>query len=134
MQGECHDRMNRPGPSRAAGRQEPLLFLGDVIGCDVDEEQRAKDRLSSTSTAASAAPRIADPPSTRCYKTRDAVGSTSWCAGRLDRLGRNLKHLVTLLEELQALGVAFVSLCRLRLLERIAPVEPRGAISAHTEL
>ena len=29
---------------------------------------------------------------------------------RLDRLGRNLKHLVTLLEELQALGIAFVSL------------------------
>ena len=29
---------------------------------------------------------------------------------RLDRLGRNLKHLVTLLEELQAVGVAFVSL------------------------
>ena len=29
---------------------------------------------------------------------------------RLDRLGRNLKHLVTLFDELQALGVAFVSL------------------------
>ena len=29
---------------------------------------------------------------------------------RLDRLGRNLKHLVTLLEEFQALGVSFVSL------------------------
>ena len=29
---------------------------------------------------------------------------------RLDRLGRNLRHLVTLLEELQGLGVAFVSL------------------------
>ncbi len=29
---------------------------------------------------------------------------------RLDRLGRNLKHLITLLEELQTLGVAFVSL------------------------
>jgi DNA invertase Pin-like site-specific DNA recombinase len=29
---------------------------------------------------------------------------------RLDRLGRNLKHLVTLLEELQSVGVAFVSL------------------------
>jgi DNA invertase Pin-like site-specific DNA recombinase len=29
---------------------------------------------------------------------------------RLDRLGRNLKHLITLLEELQALGVAFVNL------------------------
>ena len=29
---------------------------------------------------------------------------------RLDRLGRNLRHLITLLDELQALGVAFVSL------------------------
>jgi DNA invertase Pin-like site-specific DNA recombinase len=29
---------------------------------------------------------------------------------RLDRLGRNLKHLITLLEDLQALGIAFVSL------------------------
>src|SRR5216683_6053656 len=29
---------------------------------------------------------------------------------RLDRLGRNLKHLITLLEDLHALGVAFVSL------------------------
>lgn len=29
---------------------------------------------------------------------------------RLDRLGRNLKHLVTLLEDLQAVGIAFVSL------------------------
>src|SRR3954465_5942691 len=29
---------------------------------------------------------------------------------RLDRLGRNLKHLITLLEELQSMGVAFVSL------------------------
>jgi DNA invertase Pin-like site-specific DNA recombinase len=29
---------------------------------------------------------------------------------RLDRLGRSLKHLITLIEELKALGVAFVSL------------------------
>jgi len=29
---------------------------------------------------------------------------------RLDRLGRNLRHLVTLLDELQSLGVSFVSL------------------------
>jgi len=29
---------------------------------------------------------------------------------RLDRLGSNLRHLITLLEELQALGIAFVSL------------------------
>ena len=28
----------------------------------------------------------------------------------LDRLGRSLKHLVTLLDELQVLGIAFVSL------------------------
>jgi DNA invertase Pin-like site-specific DNA recombinase len=29
---------------------------------------------------------------------------------RLDRLGRNLRHLVTLIEELQSVGVAFISL------------------------
>src|SRR3977135_2230757 len=29
---------------------------------------------------------------------------------RLDRLGRNLRHLILLLDELHALGVAFVSL------------------------
>jgi DNA invertase Pin-like site-specific DNA recombinase len=29
---------------------------------------------------------------------------------RLDRLGRNLRHLVTLIEELQSVGVSFVSL------------------------
>ncbi len=29
---------------------------------------------------------------------------------RLDRLGRSLKHLITLLDDLQVLGVAFVSL------------------------
>lgn len=29
---------------------------------------------------------------------------------RLDRLGRNLKHLVTLLEDVQAVGMSFVSL------------------------
>ena len=28
---------------------------------------------------------------------------------RLDRLGRNLRHLVTLIEELQSIGVGFVS-------------------------
>jgi len=29
---------------------------------------------------------------------------------RLDRLGRNLRHLILLLDELQALGISFVSL------------------------
>ncbi len=45
---------------------------------------------------------------------------------RLDRLGRNLKHLVTLLEELQALGVAFVSLG-----EGIDCTTPAGKLQLH---
>jgi len=45
---------------------------------------------------------------------------------RLDRLGRNLKHLVTLLEELQALGVAFVSLG-----EGIDCTTPAGRLQLH---
>src|SRR5713226_6885670 len=45
---------------------------------------------------------------------------------RLDRLGRNLKHLVTLLEELQALGVAFVSLG-----EGIDCTTPVGKLQLH---
>jgi len=42
---------------------------------------------------------------------------------RLDRLGRNLKHLITLLDELQALGVAFVSLA-----EGIDATTPAGKL------
>ena len=42
---------------------------------------------------------------------------------RLDRLGRNLKHLIMLLEELQALGVAFVSLA-----EGIDATTPAGRL------
>jgi len=45
---------------------------------------------------------------------------------RLDRLGRNLKHLITLLEELQALGVAFVSLG-----EGIDATTPAGKLQMH---
>jgi DNA invertase Pin-like site-specific DNA recombinase len=45
---------------------------------------------------------------------------------RLDRLGRNLKHLVTLIEELQALGVAFVSLN-----EGIDATTPAGKLQLH---
>jgi DNA invertase Pin-like site-specific DNA recombinase len=45
---------------------------------------------------------------------------------RLDRLGRNLKHLITLLEELQALGVAFVSLT-----EGIDATTPAGRLQLH---
>src|SRR5207248_1073094 len=45
---------------------------------------------------------------------------------RLDRLGRNLRHLITLLDELQALGVAFVSLA-----EGIDATTPAGRLQLH---
>jgi DNA invertase Pin-like site-specific DNA recombinase len=45
---------------------------------------------------------------------------------RLDRLGRNLRHLIILLEELQALGIAFVSLN-----EGIDATTPAGKLQMH---
>lgn len=45
---------------------------------------------------------------------------------RLDRLGRNLKHLVTLVEELTALGVGFISLG-----EGIDLTTPAGRLLCH---
>src|SRR5579864_352220 len=45
---------------------------------------------------------------------------------RLDRLGRNLKHLITLLDELQALGVAFISMG-----EGIDCTTPAGKLQLH---
>jgi DNA invertase Pin-like site-specific DNA recombinase len=45
---------------------------------------------------------------------------------RLDRLGRNLKHLITLLDDLQVLGVAFVSLA-----EGIDATTPAGKLQMH---
>src|SRR5437588_3474514 len=47
-------------------------------------------------------------------------------AWRLDRLGRNLRHLVTLIEELQTLGIAFVSLG-----EGIDCTTPAGKLQLH---
>ncbi len=45
---------------------------------------------------------------------------------RLDRLGRNLRHLILFLEELHALGVAFVSLA-----EGIDATTPAGRLQMH---
>lgn len=45
---------------------------------------------------------------------------------RLDRLGRDLRHLVTQLDELQALGIAFVSLA-----EGIDATTPAGRLQMH---
>ena len=45
---------------------------------------------------------------------------------RLDRLGRNLKHLITVIEEFTALGVAFVSLN-----EGVDGTTPAGKLQMH---
>jgi len=45
---------------------------------------------------------------------------------RLDRLGRNLKHLIVLLEDLQGLRIAFVSLA-----EGIDATTPAGKLQMH---
>jgi DNA invertase Pin-like site-specific DNA recombinase len=45
---------------------------------------------------------------------------------RLDRLGRNLRHLILLLDELHAVGVAFVSLA-----EGIDATTPAGRLQLH---
>ena len=45
---------------------------------------------------------------------------------RLDRLGRNLRHLILLLDDLQAVGVAFVSLQ-----EGIDATTPAGRLQLH---
>jgi DNA invertase Pin-like site-specific DNA recombinase len=47
-------------------------------------------------------------------------------AWKLDRMGRNLKHLITLLDDLQALGIAFVSLG-----EGIDATTPAGKLQMH---
>jgi len=45
---------------------------------------------------------------------------------RLDRLGRSLKHLITFLDDLQALGIPFVSLA-----EGIDATTPAGRLQLH---
>jgi DNA invertase Pin-like site-specific DNA recombinase len=45
---------------------------------------------------------------------------------RLDRLGRNLRHLILLLDEMSAIGVAFVSLA-----EGIDATTPAGRLQLH---
>lgn len=71
----------------------------------------AKDRRPALDTLLKAA----------CRRKVDVV--VCW---RLDRLGRNLKHLVTLLDELAVLGVAFVSLQ-----EGIDATTPAGKLQIH---
>jgi DNA invertase Pin-like site-specific DNA recombinase len=56
-------------------------------------------------------------------KRRKVDVVVSW---KLDRLGRNLKHLITLLDEFHALGMAFVSLG-----EGIDATTPAGKLQMH---
>ena len=65
-------------------------------------------------------------PLTRSFVTPSAGRFDVVVCWRLDRLGRNLKHLITLLEDLQALGVAFVSLA-----EGIDATTPAGKLQMH---
>jgi DNA invertase Pin-like site-specific DNA recombinase len=69
---------------------------------------------------------LSAPTATPPVAYANAAGSTVVVCWRLDRLGRNLKHLITLLEELQALGVAFVSLA-----EGIDATTPAGKLQMH---
>src|SRR4029077_15124889 len=54
------------------------------------------------------------------------LGPYEISARRRFRVGRNLKHLITLLDELQALGIAFVSLA-----EGIDATTPAGKLQMH---
>src|SRR5258706_10697484 len=68
-------------------------------------------------------PSLANPRSLADAKRRRFDVLVCW---RLDRLGRNLKHLITLLDDLQALGVAFVTLG-----ESIDTTTPAGRLQLH---
>ena len=58
--------------------------------------------------------------------TRRASSGLGSAGRRLDRLGRNLRHLILLLDELQAVGVDFVSLA-----EGIDATTPAGRLQLH---
>jgi DNA invertase Pin-like site-specific DNA recombinase len=62
----------------------------------------------------------------RCSGMRSGGGWMFVLVWRLDRLGRNLKHLISLLDDLQALKVAFVSLN-----EGIEATTPAGRLQLH---
>ena len=73
----------------------------------------------------SGAPTISGPPST-IVSTLSTVACDVLVVWRLERLGRNLRHLVTLLDELHAVGVSFVSLG-----EGIDCTTPAGRLQLH---
>jgi len=83
-------------------------------------------RPPNTSIPASAVRRTADQPSTQMIADAKRRRFDVLVCWRLDRLGRNLRHLVTMLEDLQHVGVAFVSLG-----EGIDCTTPAGKLRLH---
>ena len=65
---------------------------------------------SNTSITVSAARRTVGPRSTSSWQTCGPIGCKPSCAGGLDRLGRNLRHLVMLLDDWHSRGIAFVTM------------------------
>lgn len=62
----------------------------------------------------------------RLRTLNDSISAVHHSRRATSRLGRNLRHLVTLLEDLQALGVSFVSLG-----EGIDCTTPAGKLQLH---
>ena len=81
---------------------------------------------SSMWTRASAGPRDRRPALDRLITDATRRRFDVLVCWRLDRLGRNLRHLVTLLDELQIVGVSFVSLG-----EGIDLATPAGRLQLH---
>ncbi len=78
-------------------------------GCGVESGLQSVDRYPPTAAAGEGAesrcPALNQLRADARHRRFDVL--VVW---RLDRLERNLRHLITLLEELQALGIAFVTL------------------------
>ena len=72
-------------------------------------DARVAGKRRNTATRASAALRTSALRSMRSWLTRNAASSMCLLVWKMDRLGRVL-HLVMMLDELQTLGIAFVSL------------------------
>ena len=98
------------------------MRLKDVVGVNLPEhipgEQYVDEGVSGSTDTRPAVDKLL-----RDAKRRRFDVLVCW---RLDRLGRSLKHLILFLEELSALGVAFVSLA-----EGIDATTPAGRLQMH---
>ena len=125
-----HERETRGGRHEGRhlrARQHPRPGAGEpAAGTPALRRGARLDGGRVRRSRASAGRRIVGPRSTSCWPMPSAGGSTCWCAGGSIGSGATCKHLITLLEELQALGVAFVSLA-----EGIDATTPAGKLQMH---